>query len=197
MKDIKDKNPLQLEILVQGPGEAEKDLIIAGFFEYEENEPELIGGAKQLNDGLQGKVMHIRRTAKAFVGQLGETHLFRSPANTIPGKNVMLVGLGPLKDFNVETAKAFGTAAFLRANMTNFTEVCLAPEIKDAGVNPYDGHAVTIALIEGIMLGYQKRLANNEKITIKKFFLLAGKANEENARNGLRDGLRHFYHTKY
>lgn len=193
MEKLSTKNPLNLEILVQGPGETDKELVIAGFFEYEEGEPELVGGAKQLDTGLKGRVMEIRKAKKKFSGKLGETHLFKSPENTIPGDNVMLVGLGPLKEFKTDVAEQLGKTAIQKANETSFEEICLAPEIKDAGVDPYDGHAVTTALIEGIMSAYQDIISSGGIINFEKFFLLAGKANEEKARTGLKQGLENYY----
>ncbi|MDN3656139.1 M17 family peptidase N-terminal domain-containing protein [Ferruginibacter paludis] len=178
-------NPLNIFALVKGPGAVEADLVIAGFFEYEPGEPELIGGAKQLNDGLKGLVMRFR-TDGSFDGKTGNVFLFKTPENTIPAKNVMLIGLGEKQSFNLDKVKIVGGIALHKAMISSFYDIAFAPEVRDAGVLIFSAAEVATAFTEGVMDEYKALLSSNVKaIKMNSFKILAGATHEPDAIAGI------------
>lgn len=185
-------NPLNISAVVKGPGAVETDFVIAGFFEYEDGEPELIGGAKQLNDGLQGLVMRIR-TNGSFDGKTGNVFIFKAPENTIPAKNVMLIGLGKKQAFTLEKVKSIGGISLHKAVELSFYDIAFAPEVRDAGVLIFTAGEVATAFTEGVMNEYNALLSNNNKpIKMNSFKILAGATHEAAAIKGISIALSKF-----
>lgn len=183
-------NPLNIRALVKGPGAVETELVLAGFFTHEEDEPELIGGAKQLNDGLKGLVMKLR-TDGTFKGEVGETYLFQPDQDTIPAKQVVLVGLGEKSSFSLDAAQSAGKAALKKAIELGVKDAALAPEVRDAGVTEFSASAVAQAFVEGIMSEYKKQLdlQGEDNILLKTFKILAGPQHEASANEGVNQAL--------
>ncbi|MBC7866099.1 MAG: hypothetical protein H7X88_01080 [Gloeobacteraceae cyanobacterium ES-bin-316] len=182
-------NPLHISVLVKGPGAVETDLVIAGFFEYEPGEAELIEGAKQLNDGLQSLVMKFR-TDGSFSGKTGKTFLFKTPENTIPAKNVMLIGLGEKQYFTLDKMKTVGCMALRKAIASSFYNIAFAPEVSDEGVLIFTASEVAAAFTEGAMNEYKAMLLkNNDMVKIDSFQILAGAAHEADAIAGINIAL--------
>ena len=182
-------NPLNISVLVMGPGAVETELVIAGFFEYEPGEPELIGGAKQLNDGLKGLVMRVRADGR-FDGKTGSLLLFTTPENNIPAKNVMLIGLGKKELFTLDKVKIVGRIALHESVNSSFYNIAFAPEVRDAGVLIFTAAEVATAFTEGVMEEYKSLLLNNPKaIKINSFKILAGATHEADAIEGIKIAL--------
>lgn len=177
-----------IDVLAQGPGSANIELVVAGFFIYDENEPELIGGAKQLNDGLDGLPMQLR-TDGTFKGDVQEIHSFQISDGKIPAGNVMLAGLGNKSTFELSIVEKVGYAVFNEANRSGFSKVAFAPEIKDAGVTGFDVGEVLKALVDGLMRAYNELISKGEKVSIQSFFVLAGKAHEQRAKEALEEAV--------
>ena len=182
-------NPLNISALVQGPGAVEADLVIAGFFVYEIGEPELIGGAKGLNDGLKGLVMKYR-TDGSFSGKVGKTFLFKTPEDTIPAKNVMLIGLGEKLTFSLDKMRTVGCMALRNAVANSFNNIAFAPEVRDAGVTTFPAGEVAEAFTEGAMNEYRSMQLQGKDIHISSFRVLAGPVHEAEAIEGIRKALK-------
>ena len=185
-------NPLNISALVQGPGAVETDLVIAGFFVHKTDEPELIGGAKGLNDGLKGLVMKYR-TDGSFSGKVGKTFLFKTPQNTIPAKNVMLIGLGERHKFSLESMRTVGCMALRNAVAHSFHDIAFAPEVRDAGVTTFPAGDVAEAFTEGAMNEYRAiQLKGEADIQIHSFRILAGPVHETEAIEGITKALQKY-----
>lgn len=182
-------NPLNISTLVKGPGAVEAALVIAGFYMHETGEPELIGGAKQLNDGLEGLIMKVR-TDGTFCGKVGKTFLFAAPPNTIPAKNVMLIGLGEKQKFTLDKMKTAGCMALRNAVAASFNDIAFASEVMDGDVTTFTTLQVAEAFTEGVMNEYMAMLSKNEKgIQISSLKVLADPAHEADAKEGINMAL--------
>lgn len=178
---------LEIQVVVQGPGTVEAELVVAGFFEYLENET-LIGGAKGLNDGLKGKVMQYR-TDGSFSGAVGESFLFKPEADTIPGQWVLLAGLGKRDGITLDIVRDIGAMAVETANRQGFTNLAFAPEIRDAGVTTLPAGDVAQAAAEGFLRKYRELQQSGQPVSLKTCFMLAGAAHAVNAEAGVKLAL--------
>jgi Cytosol aminopeptidase family, N-terminal domain len=175
---------LDIQVVVQGPGAVATELAAAGFFELIENEV-LIGGAKQLNDGVNGKVMEYR-TDGSFLGNVGETFLFIPEKNTIPAARVLLVGLGNREGISLDIVRTAAILALEKANELGLTNFAFAPEIRDAGVTTLGAGAVAQAVSEAMLQRF-KELVKSKTVTVTTCFMLAGKAHEADALAGVQN----------
>ena len=174
---------IQIEVVVKGPGAIETELVVAGFFTLIENEA-LIGGAKQLNDLLKGKVMEYR-TNGDFSGSIGDSFLFTPEKNTISGEQVLLIGLGKREEINLEIVYSIGALAMSKAHETGVKNFAFAPEIRDAGITAFAAKDVAQAASAGILKRY-KELIQNEVVAVTNCFMLAGQAHQADAQQGVQ-----------
>ena len=165
--------PVQLDVkvVIQGPGVIKTELIAAGFFILEKDEV-LIGGAKQLNDGLKGRVMELR-TNGDFGGHAGEIYCFTPEENTIPAGKILLLGLGARSQVTLQVLHDAGRLAVVHAHQLAVEDFAFAPEVRDAGVTHLPSDGVAQSVIEGVLEHFQE-ITSQGSTKLKTCFLLAG-----------------------
>lgn len=192
MESITVLNPLNISIVVKSPGFIDTDALIVGAFKYEIDEPEFLGEMKDLNDGLKDSIMKYRIDG-TFKGALGKPFLFETPGNTIPAKNVILIGLGKRSAFNLDKMKTVGCMALRIAINQSFRDVAFAFQIIVESIASFSLSELSEAFTVGAMNEYMdQELKYGKPIKIKSFKILINPKSEAEVIKGIEMGLAKF-----
>ena len=194
-KTIGKVDGIEIEAKVQSPSGQETPLQIVCLFEYTEGDifnppalPKDLNGMVHVDEALHGLITELRKSGK-FSGYRYETLLIDPPANTIPAKKLLLVGLGDRNDFEaaiMETVGRIGMREALRMGITSYSH---ASDLKDAGIASPTAEVAGL-IVKGAMAAYrtQTYLKNNmaaKFLPIIKFTLLTGPAFFEESQKGV------------
>lgn len=194
---------VKLTGLVQGPSTATADLQVVCVFEYTEGDifksppalPPASNGLIHLDGALKGRFTELRKS-RQFDGHFLETFYLDLPKGTIPGKKLLLIGLGNRADFNEGIMIAVGRIATREALKLGVRDFAFASDLKDAGVDSKTALVAT-NVVKGMVNEYraQKRLASQGMTTfrpLKEIYLLAGAAFFETAGSGIKEAIATF-----
>ncbi len=124
---------LNLNIVTWDGVTAEVDLSCGCLFDHEVDYAPIQGGLADLNQTLNGKLLHIREQ-KLFQAVRFETLLFDQTQPNIQSEKVLLIGMGNPEDWGAaDTAKAV-QIAFRTAQQLGLESVAFAPSILDTGI---------------------------------------------------------------
>ncbi|MDN3656066.1 M17 family peptidase N-terminal domain-containing protein [Ferruginibacter paludis] len=186
---------ISIEAKVQSPSGQQTPLQVVCLFEYTEGDifnppalPKELNGMLHVDEALHGLITELRKSGK-FSGYRYETLLIDPPANTIPAKKLLLVGLGDRNIFDpaiMETVGRIGMREALRMGVTSYSH---ASDLKDAGIASPTA-SVAGLVVKGALEAYrtQTHLKNNmaaKFLPITKFTLLTGPAFFEDSQKGV------------
>lgn len=193
---------VQIEAKVQSPSGQQTPLQIVCLFEYTEGDifnppalPKQLNGMVHVDEALHGLITELRKSGK-FSGYRYETLLIDPPANTIPAKRLLLVGLGDRNDFETAIMEAVGRIGMREALRMGVTSYSHASDLKDAGIDSPTA-AVAGLIVKGAMEAYrtQTYLKNNMAarfLPIIKFTLLTGPAFFDESQKGVLPIIQSF-----
>jgi hypothetical protein len=104
-----------------------------------------------LNDKLGGIISSLRERGE-FMGDIGETLLFTSPANTIAPKRVLLIGVGEESTLTLDTLRLTGRIIAHESIRLGVAHVSFAPTLRDQGSTRIDVGDGDAAVSEQLIL---------------------------------------------
>ncbi|WP_041018492.1 M17 family peptidase N-terminal domain-containing protein [Criblamydia sequanensis] len=191
---------VEIEAVVQSPSLQKTPLQIICLFEYEEGDifnsppalPKEKNGLVHVDLALNGLITDLRKSNQ-FEGKWLETLLITPPKNTIAAEKLMLIGLGPRRDFKPEIMRMVGVVGMREALRIKVESYSHASDLKDAGIDSSTGEVAGL-VIKGALEAYktQKNLFKqdaSETLTVIKIALLTGQAFFEASREGIKSAL--------
>jgi Cytosol aminopeptidase family, N-terminal domain len=142
-----------------GPYAQQTDLQIIGVFKHKLAGDTYISAMKDFDDKLSGLLSSLRNRGE-FVGELGETVLFKPPTGSIVPARVLVIGLGPESDLSLDTLRWSAGWRWREAVRLKAKHVSFPPTIRDQGNNAIDVGQGDRAVVENMILAYdtEKRL---------------------------------------
>lgn len=191
---------LEIEAKVQSPSAQETPLQIVCLFEYTEGDifnsppalPKELNGMVHVDEALHGLITELRKNNQ-FEGKSLETLLIIPPADTIPAKRLLLIGLGNRNDFKPEIMRLIGLVGMREALRLGVLSYSHASDLKDAGISSPTA-AVAGYVIQGAIEAYrtQKFLQQqnaSQPLTVTKITLLTGPAFFEDSKEGVKKAV--------
>lgn len=150
---------LRLSVKTIGPVTEETDLQIICILQHDPAGDKFIDAMKDFDNKLGGLLSALRKHSE-FPGEPGETLLFTPPPNSIPAKQVLLIGVGKEADLTLDRLQLVGRIAARQAVQLNAAHVAFAPTLRDQGSTRIDVAKGDAAVVEQFLLAYdtQKRL---------------------------------------
>lgn len=136
------------------------DLLVVNLFQGLKRTGTGTGAVNKALDGLIDKLIK----EEGFEGKQGETMVISVLSGKIGAKRVLLLGMGPQKDFNLEIARRISAVAVKRARELKIKNV--GTILHGAGVGGLDPQDAAQALTEGSLLAgyvYVKYKSGDEK----------------------------------
>jgi hypothetical protein len=192
---------IEFEVLVQSPAGQETPLQVVCLFEYTEGDilnsppalPKELNGMVHVDEALKGLITDLRKTGK-FEGKELETLLIIPPANTIPAKKLLIIGLGNRNDFKAEKMRMVGVIGMREALRLGVTSYSHASDIKDAGISSptadVAGYVVQGAIEAYRTQTYLKKQNASDALTVTKLTLLSGPAYFEDSKTGIEKTIK-------
>lgn len=188
---------IEIEVLVQSPSGQATPVQTVCAFEYTEGDifnsppalPKELNGLLHVDEALHGLITDLRKTRK-FKGYPLETLLIIPPANTIPAKKLLIIGLGDRNDFKPENMRMVGVVGMREALRLGVASYSHASDLKDAGISSPTA-AVAGYVIQGAIEAYRtqmflKKQNASEKLTVTKVTVLCGPAYFEDTKTGIK-----------
>jgi hypothetical protein len=144
---------LKVSVKMIGPYSEAADLQIICLFKHKPGGDIYQGAAKDTDQHLHGLLSALRNRDE-FVGELGETILFTPPANSIPAKRFMVIGLGDEKEVSLDSLRLVGRIAAREAVRLQAKHVAWAPVIRDEGNTAIDVGEGDRAFVEQMLSAY-------------------------------------------
>ena len=159
-------NNLPVTVKVIGPVQAAVDLQIICLFKHKPLGDTYIEALDDLDKHLNGAIRALRNREE-FMGNLGETILMTPPANSIPAKRLLIIGLGDEKTVTADTMKEVGVIALRTSQHLGVTHIAYAPTIRDQGNSKIPTGQVADAVMTGVIAAYdtQKRMEKENLTT--------------------------------
>jgi hypothetical protein len=169
---------LTVSVKMVGPVTQNTDLQIICVLKHDPAGDKYIEAMRDLNSKLRGLISSLRDRGE-FEGDRGETLLLTPPPDSIPAKQLLLIGVGPEADLSLDTLALVGRIAAREAVRLHAVNPSFAPALRDQGsarIEVGDGDA-TIAQQFLSALDTQARLAAQqlgETPAVKEFVIEAG-----------------------
>ncbi len=178
-------NNLKVTVRMVAPYAATADLQIICLFKHDPAGDKYVASLKDFDDKVGGVLSSLRDRGD-FVGELGETILFKTWPGSITPKRVLVIGLGPEKDLSLDTLRVVARTAVREAIRLRAVNVAFAPTIRDQGNNTIDVGEGDRVVAEQVLLTYdtEKRLAAeglSDGFSIGEWVIEAGPAFVEGA----------------
>lgn len=186
---------VEFQVAVQSPSMQETPLQVICLFEYTEGDistsppalPKELNGLLHVDEALQGLITELRKTNQ-FGGHLLETLLITPPPNTIPAKQLLLVGLGNRNNFKSETMRLVGIAGMREALRLGVNSYSHASDLKDSGISSPTADVVGY-VIEGAIAAYRtqsflKERNASKELSVTELTLLSGPAFFNDSKTG-------------
>lgn len=190
-----------IEAKVQSPSAQETPLQVVCLFEYTEGDittsppalPKELNGMLHVDNALHGLITELRKTNK-FEGKDLETLLIIPPANTIPAKKLLLIGLGNRNEFKPEKMRMIGVTGMQEALRLGVSSYSHASDLKDAGISSPTAE-VAGYVVQGAIEGYRsqrylKEQNASDPLTVTKLTLLSGPAYFEDSKAGIQNTMK-------
>lgn len=193
-------NGVDIEVVVQSPSAQDTPLQIVCLFEYTEGDittsppalPKELNGMVHVDEALHGLITDLRRTNQ-FAGNSLETLLIVPPANTIPAKKLLLIGLGDRNDFKPEMMRMVGVTGMREALRLGVTSYSHASDLKDAGIDSptaeVAGYVIQGALEAYSTQQYLKKQNASPSLSVTRVTLLSGPAYFANSKKGIQAAI--------
>jgi hypothetical protein len=185
---------LKVSVKMIGPYSEPADLQIICLFKHKPSGDIYQGAAKDTDQHLRGLLSALRNRDE-FVGELGETILFTPPANSIPAKRFMVIGLGKEKDLSLDSLRIVGRIVAREAVRLQAKHVAWAPVIRDQGNTAIDVGEGDRVFIEQMLSAYdtEKCLQEQElapSFSIEDVTIEAGPTYFEGAAKQVQQGIQ-------
>lgn len=187
---------IDIEVIVQSPSAQDTPLQIVCLFEYTEGDifksppalPKELNGMLHVDEAFHGLITDLRKTNK-FEGSFLETLLIIPPANSIPAKKLLLIGLGNRNDFKPEMMRMIGVTGMREALRLGVTSYSHASDLKDAGISSPTAD-VAGYVIQGAIEAYRtqmylKKQNADDTLSVAKVALLSGPSYFEDSKSGI------------
>ncbi len=191
---------LEIEAIVQSPSAQETPLQIVCLFEYTEGDiftsppalPKALNGMVHVDEALQGLITDLRKS-KQFEGKSLETLLLVPPANTIPAKKLLLIGLGDRNAFKAENMRMVGLIGMREALRLGVASYSHASDLKDAGISSPTAEVAGL-VVKGALEAFRtqinlKNKKASEPLSVTRVTLLTGPAYFEDSKTGIKGVL--------
>ncbi len=188
---------VSIEAIVQSPSAQDTPLQIVCAFEYTEGDittsppalPKDLNGMLHVDEALNGLITNLRKSNR-FEGRALETLLIIPPANTIPAKKLLLIGLGSRDDFKPEMMRMVGVTGMREALRLGVSSYSHASDLKDAGINSptadVAGYVIQGAIEAFRTQTYLKDQKASDPLTVSKVTLLCGPAYFQDSKLGIK-----------
>lgn len=193
---------IDIEVMVQSPSAQDTPLQIVCLFEYTEGDiftsppalPKELNGMVHVDEAMHGLITELRKTNK-FAGRALETLLIIPPANTIPAKKLLFIGLGDRHSFKPEMMQMIGLIGMREALRLGVASYSHASDLKDAGISSPTAD-VAGYVIQGAAEAYQTQLYlknqnASDPLTVTKITLLSGPSFFEDSKAGIKKILKY------
>jgi Cytosol aminopeptidase family, N-terminal domain len=196
VKEVKFDAPdgLKINLRMEGPYTADVPLQIVCYFKYTpEGVKQMSGAPVELDKRLGGVIGRLREQSE-FVGDELETLLLVPPANSIPAKALLLIGLGDEKNLSLATMERVGRTAMREAMRLGVAKAAFAPLIRDQGNSTLDTGDAERAVSRGAILAYDTdqrlgKLGVAKSQTLHEWNVEAGAAYFDTTQAGLQKGI--------
>lgn len=188
---------VEIEAVVQSPSAQETPLQIVCVFQYTEGDifnsppalPKELNGLLHVDEALHGLITELRKTHK-FEGNALETLLIIPPANTIPAKRLLMIGLGDRNTFKPEMMRMIGVVGMREALRLGVNSYSHASDLKDAGIDSptadVAGYVIQGAIEAYRTQAYLKKQQASDSLSVTKVSLLTGPAYFADSKDGVR-----------
>lgn len=188
---------IQIEALVQSPSAQATPLQIVCLFEYTEGDittsppalPKELNGMLHVDEAFHGLITELRKTNK-FEGHELETLLIIPPANTVPAKKLLIIGLGNRNNFKPEMMRMVGVIGMREALRMGVASYSHASDLKDAGMSSptadVAGYVIQGAIEAYRTQTYLKKQNATDALTVTKITLLCGPSYFEDSKTGIK-----------
>ena len=148
-----------------------------------------------VDEALKGIITELRKTNK-FEGKDLETLLITPPANTIPAKKLLMIGLGNRNEFKPEKMLMIGVTGMREALRLGVSSYAHASDLKDAGISSptadVAGYVIQGAIEAFQTQKYLKEQNASNALTVNKVTLLTGPAYFEDSKEGVKKVIASF-----
>ena len=152
-KAIDGPDGVRVSVKMIGPVTQTTDLQIICVLKHEPSGDKYIEAMRDLNDKLGGLLSSLRERGE-FVGEPGETLLFTPPADSIPAKQVLMIGVGEESALTLDRLRLAGRVAAREAVRLKSAHVSFAPGLRDQGSIRIDVGEGDGAFVEQFLLAY-------------------------------------------
>jgi hypothetical protein len=180
--------PMPIRVLAQSPADTVTDLQVICLFRSAPANT-LHGSLTEIDEKLNGLLSRIRKP-ELFRGELGETLLITPPANSIPARKLLIIGLGDSQTFEPSRMQLVGEIVYRESSDLGVAHPFFAPTILDGGVTGFQTGQVAAEVIRGFLRAAAtgKVLADAKASgtpTVAALTFLAGAKNAANTRDGI------------
>lgn len=174
-------NGVKIRVRMEGPYTAEVPLQVVCYFPYSTDAVKRMNGAPVELDRHLGGIIASLRERGEFAGDEQEVLLLKTPKNSIPAENLLLVGLGKEEELSLNVLARVGRTAVREAAALGISQVAFAPLIRDQGNSTLPAGDVEVALLKSMLLAYdthQRLQAEGlaDKFQLKEWIVEAGPA---------------------
>jgi Cytosol aminopeptidase family, N-terminal domain len=184
---------IRLSVKMTGPYAEATDLQIICLFKHKAAGDTYEGAVKETDAHLKG-ILSAMRNRGEFVGEAGETVLFKPPQGTIPAKGFLVIGLGEEKDLSLNTLRLAGRVAAREAVRLKAKRAAWAPMIRDQGNTTIEVGEGDRAFVEQMLMAYgtEKRLQAQglaHEFSLEEFVVEAGPSFFDSAVKHVGEGI--------
>jgi hypothetical protein len=152
-KAIDGPDGVRVSVKMIGPVTQTTDLQIICVLKHDPSGDKYIEAMRDFNDKLGGLLSSLRERGE-FIGEPGETLLFTPPADSIPAKQVLMIGVGEESALTLDRLRLVGRIAAREAVRLKATHVSFAPGLRDQGSIRIDVGEGDAAFVEQFLLAY-------------------------------------------
>ena len=169
---------IAFSVKMVGPYMQDSDLQIICAFKHKATGDTYIGAIKDFDAKVDGLLSALRNRGE-FIGELGESILFRPPTGSIPAKSLLVIGLGEESALSLDSLRIVGRVAAREAVRLKAQRVAWAPVIRDQGNSTIDVGEGDRAFVESVLQAYdtEQRLQAQglaDKFAITEWVIEAG-----------------------
>lgn len=169
-KKFKGANDLNIMVKATMPQTLETDLQIIGYFKHKPSGDTVLSVLVDF-DKLTGNVISNLRNRGDFIGNELETIVFTPPKGSMKPKQIMMIGYGDEKTFNLKVLNGIGTAAVREAIRMGAKTFAFAPAIIDQGLDKFNTGDVEYHNVKAMILAYDTEMRLQKQGLSKPFTL--------------------------
>ncbi|VTR94008.1 peptidase m17 : Leucyl aminopeptidase OS=Singulisphaera acidiphila (strain ATCC BAA-1392 / DSM 18658 / VKM B-2454 / MOB10) GN=Sinac_4440 PE=4 SV=1: Peptidase_M17_N [Gemmata massiliana] len=185
---------LSVMVRMQGPYDADVPLQVVCYFKRTADSDKKMAGAPVELDKRLGGLIGSLRARGEFAGDDLETLLVDVPEGTIKPKRLLLIGIGDEAALTLDKMERVGRTALREAARVEATRVAFAPLIRDQGNDKLKTGDVEVAVVRGMLLGYdtERRLQKQgfaKAFTLEEWVVEAGPTYYDETVTGVKSAI--------